>query len=78
MENFGKPSVNLTELSNEKKISFADMRLELTKLENSQSQLLEERVKVSNLDPSFDLSAVCDMFTNLVVVEVDRCKKIGL
>ena len=25
LENFGKPSVNLTELSNEKKISFADM-----------------------------------------------------
>ena len=33
-------------------------------------------MQVSNMDPSVDLSAVCDMFTNLVVVEVDRCKKI--
>ena len=78
VEGFGKPSVNLAQLSNEKKISFADMRGEIAKLEDSQSKLLEERVKVADMDPAADLSALCDMFTNLVVVEVDQCKLIAL
>ena len=78
MEGFGKPSVNLAQLSNEKKISFADMQGEIAKLEDSQSKLLEERVKVTDMDPAADLSALCDMFTNLVVVEVDQCKLIAL
>ena len=78
VEGFGKPSVNLAQLSNEKKISFADMRGEIAKLEDSQSKLLEERVKVADMDPAADLSALCDMFTNLVIVEVDQCKLIAL
>ena len=45
LEGFGKPSVNLVEISNEKKISFTDMRSELSKLENSQTKLLEEAYK---------------------------------
>ena len=71
LEGFGKPSINLEDLSREKKISFADMRLELSKLEGSQASLLEERVRVSNMDPSADISAVCDLFTNMVVLEVE-------
>ena len=78
IEGFGEPSVNLEELSREKNISFADMRAELSTLELSQANLLDERVKVSNMDPSADLSALCDQFTNLVVLEVERCKKVAL
>ena len=44
LEGFGKPSVNLTELSTEKNISFLDMRAEVKKLEDMQAKLLEEKV----------------------------------
>ena len=57
LEGFGKPSVNLTELSTEKNISFLDMRAEVKKLEDMQAKLLKERVQFSNRDPSADLSA---------------------
>ena len=78
VESFGKPSVNLQQLINEKTISFADMWLEMTKLENSQAKLLEERVALSNMDPTADLSGLCDQFSNLVVVEIDLCKRLAL
>ena len=78
LEGFGKPSANLSLLSSEKNISYADMRLEVKKLEDSQNKLLEERVKLVNMDPTADLSAFIDMFNNMVVVEVDNCKRIAL
>ena len=78
LEGFGKPSANLSLLSSEKNISYADMRLEIKKLENSQAKLVEERVKLVNMDPTADLSAFIDMFNNMVVVEVDNCKRIAL
>ena len=78
LEGFGKMSANLTLLSSEKNISYADMRLEIKKLEDSQAKLVEERVKLVNMDPTADLSAFIDMFNNMVVVEVDNCKRIAL
>ena len=54
------------------------MRAEVKKLEDMQAKLLEEKVQLSNRDPSADLSALVDQFNNLVVVEVDRCKKIAI
>ena len=78
LESFGKPSANLSELIAEKSISFVDMRLEVSKLEDQQAKLLEERVKVASMDPAADISGICDQFTNLVVVEVDRCKRLAL
>ena len=68
----------MSELVAEKRISFADMRTEISKLEMQQAKLLDERVKVANMDPEADLSAVCDQFSNLVIVEVDRCNRIAL
>ena len=78
VEGFGKPSVNLQQLITEKTISYADTRLEISKLESSQAKLLDERVAVSNMDPTADLSGLCDQFTNLVVTEVELCKRLAL
>ena len=78
IEGFGKPSVNLISLSNEKKISFGDMRSEIKKLEESLAKLMEERVKLGNMDPTADLSSFRDMFNNLVVVEIDTCKRVAM
>ena len=78
IEGFGKPSANLSVLSNEKNISFGDMRSEVKKLEESQAKLLEDRIKLGNMDHAADLSSFVDMFSNLVVVEVDACKRIAM
>ena len=77
IEGFGKPSANLLELTRDKRISFVDIRQEIQKLEESQAKLLEERGKVVDLDPSADVSGLADMFNNMVVVEVDLCKRIA-
>ena len=78
IQNFGHPSTSLTQLSNAKTISFADMRQELEKLENSLSKLQEEKAKVVSLDPEADLTAVQEQFNSLVVDEVERCKRVAL
>ena len=78
VESFGKPSLNLSKLSEEKVASYADMRLELAKVEAAVVKLQEEKVKVLNLDPTADLSSFIDMFNNLVVEETNRCKRIVL
>ena len=75
---FGKPSVNLAKLSEEKKISYEDMRAEITNLEVAVKGLIDEKVKVLNLNPTVDLSAELDLFNILVVQEVERCKNIAL
>ena len=75
---FGKPSTHLSKLSDEKTISFDDMRKEVKKLEASHEKLVGEKVKVLNLNPAADLSAEMDQFNILVVQEVERCKSIAL
>ena len=74
---FGKPSANLATLSVERNISFADMRLEISKLENAQNRIVQEKAKVLSIDPSVDISGECGQFDALVVAEVDRCKRIA-
>ena len=75
---FGKPSTHLTRLSEEKTISFEDMRQEVAKLESSYEKLVGEKVVLINLNPAADLSAEMEQFNILVVQEVERCKSIGL
>ena len=70
--------MNLAKLSEEKKISYEDMRKEITNLEVAVKRLIDEKVKVLNLDPTVDLSAELDQFNILVVQELERCKNISL
>ena len=76
-EAFGKPSLNLTQLSTEGRISFVDMRLEMTKLEESFSKLLHDKTKVLRLDSSIDLGPEEDKL-KLVSEELETCKRIAL
>ena len=46
---FGKPSGQLSTLSNEKRISIADMRLEVKKIEYA--KLAQQKLELLNLDP---------------------------
>lgn len=75
---FGKPSTHLTRLSEEKTISFEDMRQEVAKLELSYEKLVGEKVVLINLNPAADLSAEMEQFNILVVQEVEQCKSTGL
>ena len=43
VESFGKPSGNLTQLSEAKTISFSDMRAELSKIESSCAEILKKK-----------------------------------
>ena len=78
IQNFGQPSTTLSNLSAAKTISFADMRLEMEKIEACLSNLEEEKKKTIDMDPSADLTAVYEQFNNLVVTEVSKCKSIAL
>ena len=78
IQNFGKPSSTLLELSAAKVISFADMRLELEKVESTLVKLQAERDKISGLGSSEDLTAAYEQFNSLVVDEVSRCKRVAL
>ena len=78
IQNFGKPSSTLSELSAAKVISFADMRLELEKVESALVKLQAERDKISGLGSSEDLTAAYEQFNSLVVDEVSRCKRVAL
>ena len=78
IESFGNPSTNLTLLSTEKTVSCLDMRAELSKLEVAMSKLMEDKVKLLNMDPAADITAECEMFNSRVVDEVARCKRIIL
>ena len=77
MEAFGEPSTNLTQLSTEKRISFVDMRSELSKLEESFAKVLLDKTTVLRLDPSQDLSRD-DEKLKLVSDELELCKLITL
>ena len=78
ISSFGKPSVHLLTLKEEKTISFEDMRQEIAKLEESFKKLVDDKVKVLELNPSADLTAELDQFNVLVVQEIERCKSIAL
>ena len=78
IESYGSPATNLSQLSNEKTISCADMRVELGKIEATLSKLMEEKAKLISLDPTADIAAVSEQFNARVVDEVARCKKIAL
>ena len=77
IENFGKPATNLSDLSKAKIISHADMRLEIAKLEDMFAKLLQEKVKVANLDASVDLNTEIEQ-VKVIGVELDQCRKIAL
>ena len=53
------------------------MRLELEKVEMSVPKLEAEKLKLLDMNPSADLTAVYEEFTALVVDEVIRCKNIA-
>ena len=78
VESFGKPSANLSQLSAENKISTADMRLEITKLEEIHARIIQEKAKVVSIDPSADHSGETAQFDALVSAELDRCKRIAM
>ena len=78
VESFGKPSGNLTQLSEAKTISFSDMRAELSKIESSCAEILKKKEEILTLEPTADMGAFNDMFNSLVVDEVDRCKRVAL
>ena len=75
VDNFGTSSRLFTQLSEEKTISFADMRIELDKVEASFDSM---KAIIMTLDPSVDLTEVMDQYQNLVVNEVEKCKKVAL
>ena len=78
VESFGKPSLLMAELSSGSKISFADMRVELNKVENSYNVLLQEKVELMGSVPSGELDTVVELFKTAVIEEVDQCKVIAL
>ena len=57
VESFGNPVAYLTKLSTEKKISYADMRLELGKIEAEMTKLADEKTKPLT---RLDKMSVCD------------------
>ena len=69
IESFGSPSTNLTLLSTEKTVSCLDMRAELSKLEVAMAKLMEDKVKLLNMDPTADLTAECEMFNSRVLMK---------
>ena len=54
IETFGNPAANLKKLSEEKKISFTDMRLELGKIEAEMSKISAEKAKLLSSNPAAD------------------------
>lgn len=78
VENFGKPSKLISELSLDKKISVDDMRKELTKVESSHELLLQEKLSLLNMSRTEDFSEQVALFDSLVIQEVERCKAVAL
>ena len=72
IQNFGSPSTLLAQISAEKSISFADMRLELDKVEKSFETVKDDMM---HIDPSDDHGVLLAEYTTKVVEEVDKCKK---
>ena len=75
---FGSPSVLISQLSSEKKISQEDMRKEMVKIEGWYDDLHTEKLKLLNLSSSEDFSDLVTQFDSLVVKELDKCKAIAL
>ena len=78
MENFGKPSNLLSQLSSDKKISANDMKKEIEKVESSYATLLQDKMELLNIRDSGDLQSLVEQFENTVVAEVARCKLVSL
>ena len=72
---FGSPSRMFTELSTAKDISFSDMRLELTKLEETFAKV---QTCVLYIDSEADNTELMEKYQTQVVDEFERCKVIGL
>ena len=75
VEHFGKPSELIEKLSQEKKISLADMRIELSKIEASYDTV---KSQLMLLDPASDAADILDFYQQSVVAEVEKCKSIAL
>ena len=75
IQNFGTPSVLITQLSSENKISLKDMRAELDKVEASFDIIKADLMK---LDARGDLNDLLEEYNTKVVEEVDRCKRVAL
>ena len=78
IESFGSPSGLLSELSTENRVSCADMRLELSKIEGSYEKLLTERLELISLDSTADFTEVFELFSTKVTNEVEKCKVTAL
>ena len=74
VQNFGSPSTLFSQLSAEKSISFADMRLELDKAEKSFETV---KVDMMHIAPTADHGVLINEYTTKVVEEVDKYKKIA-
>ena len=77
VESFGNPVAYLTKLSTEKKISYTDMRLELSKIETEMAKLAEEKTNLLNIDPSADTTAACEQHNTRVADVVEQCKQVA-
>ena len=75
LDNFGTPSQLLKQLSTENRISLADMKAELEKVEKTYDLL---KVDMMALDPASDVAALLDRYNKDVATEVEECKKIAL
>ena len=68
----------LTKLSEEKSISFGNLRTELGKIEAQFDRLSMERVKVESRFLSIEDASLVAMFPVLVGKSLQQCKEVGL
>ena len=78
MEAFGNPSKLITELSIGNTVSFADMRIELSKVETSYENLVKEKIELLSQSSTEDFSPLVADFQSLVIDEVEKCKSVAL
>ena len=69
VEHFDKTSKRIEKLSQEKKISLADMRIELSKIEASYDPV---KLQLMLHDLASDATDVLDLYQDSVVAEVEK------
>ena len=50
----------------------------MAKIEENYSRLLDDQVKLLEIDPSADITELSELFQSVVVKEVEICKKVAL
>merc|ERR1719309_1000574 len=75
---FGKPSVAVKILSDEKKISYQDMREEIKRTEANMVKLEEQKKELREIDPSKNIDDVDDRFQKEVIKDVSDARVIAM